>query len=63
MRLFGHSARQGDRAVLGLSLNRIVREVVFEDVGLFGGGLDAVVRLGSAQRRAGEQQRAGRYED
>ena len=50
MGLFGDRSGQGDDAVLGLSLDGIVLEIGFEHVGLGGGGLDAAVRVGGAQR-------------
>jgi hypothetical protein len=54
MGLFGDRAGQGDNAVLGHSFDGIVLEVGFEHVGLGGGGLDAAVRVGGAQRCAGD---------
>src|ERR1017187_4244458 len=51
---FGHRAGQGDDAVFGYRLDGIVLEVGFEDIRLCGGRLNAAVRAGRAQRRAGD---------
>jgi hypothetical protein len=45
-------------AVLGLSFNRVLGEVLFEHVGFFRRSLDAIVRVGSPQRRTGEHSTA-----